>query len=214
MVGLGIMGKPMARDLLKAEHPLFVHNRSQSSVDELVAAGATAASSAQEVAERTDVTITMLLDTPDVEAAVMGAKGVLDGARAGHLLIDMSTISPVVTRRISATASERGVKMLDAPVSRGDKGAIAGTLSIMVGGKAEDFERARPILECMGKTVVHCGPTGAGQIVKACNQVVVAIVIEAVSEALVLGSKAGVRPDIILQVLNGGVGSEPGNGFT
>jgi 2-hydroxy-3-oxopropionate reductase len=204
-IGLGIMGKPMVRNLLKTGYSPIVYNRSQDSIDEMTAEGATAANSAKEVAEKSDVVITMLPDTPDVEAVVLGENGVLAGARKELLLIDMSSISPVVTREIASEAEKKGVKMLDAPVSGGDKGAIAGTLSIMVGGEAEDFTRARPIFEAMGKTIVHCGPVGSGQIVKACNQIVVALVIEAVSEALVLGSKAGVKAEIILQVLSGGL---------
>jgi len=204
-IGLGIMGKPMVRNLLRAGYSPVVYNRSQKPIDELAGEGARAASSAKEVAEKSDVVIMMLPDTPDVEAVALGADGVLEGAHDGLLLIDMSTISPVVTKRVSSEAQKRGVRMLDAPVSGGDKGAIAGTLSIMVGGEKADFERAYPIFEAMGKTIVHCGPSGAGQIVKACNQIVVALVIEAVSEALVLGSKAGVQPEIILQVLSGGL---------
>jgi len=204
-VGLGIMGKPMVRNLLKAGYIPQVYNRSQAAVGELVAEGASAASSPKNVAEQSDIVITMLPDSPDVEAVVLGSDGVLEGSKEGLLLIDMSTISPVVTRTIAAELVSSGVRMLDAPVSGGDKGAIAGTLSIMVGGEAEDFERALPIFEAMGKTIRHCGPVGSGQVVKACNQIVVALVIEAVSEALVLGSKAGVSPEVILQVLGGGL---------
>jgi 2-hydroxy-3-oxopropionate reductase len=204
-IGLGIMGKPMVRNLLKAGFSPIVFNRSQSAIDELVLEGASAANSAKEVAEKSDIVITMLPDTPDVEAVVLGENGVLAGAHKRLLLIDMSSISPVVTRKIAAEAEKKGVKMLDAPVSGGDKGAIAGTLSIMVGGEESNFERAKPIFEAMGKTIVLCGAIGSGQTVKACNQIVVALVIEAVSEALVLGSKAGVKPEIILQVLSGGL---------
>jgi 2-hydroxy-3-oxopropionate reductase len=204
-IGLGIMGKPMVRNLLKAGYIPRVYNRSQAAVGELVAEGVFAASSPKNVAEQSDIVITMLPDSPDVEAVVLGSDGVLEGAKEGLLLIDMSTISPVVTRSIAVEAERSGVRMLDAPVSGGDKGAIAGTLSIMAGGEAKDFERALPLFEAMGKTIRHCGPVGSGQVVKACNQIVVAIVIEAVSEALVLGSKAGVNPEIILQVLSGGL---------
>lgn len=204
-IGLGIMGKPMVRNLLKAGFSPIVFNRSQSAIDELVSEGATAANSAKEVTEKSDVVITMLPDTPDVETVVLGENGVLAGAHEGLLLIDMSSISPVVTRKIASEAEKKGVKMLDAPVSGGDKGAIAGTLSIMVGGEESDFELAKPIFEAMGKTIVLCGAIGSGQTVKACNQIVVALVIEAVSEALVLGSKAGVKPEIIVQVLSGGL---------
>ena len=204
-IGLGIMGKPMVRNLLKAGYIPRVYNRSQAAVGELVAEGASAASSAKNVAEQSDIVITMLPDSPDVEAVALGENGVLEGAKEGLLLIDMSTISPVVTRKVAAELGKAGVRMLDAPVSGGDKGAIAGTLSIMVGGDTKDFERALPVFEAMGKTIRHCGPVGSGQVVKACNQIVVALVIEAVSEALVLGSKAGVSPDVILEVLSGGL---------
>ena len=204
-IGLGIMGKPMVRNLLKAGYIPRVYNRSQAAVGELVAEGASAASSAKNVAEQSDIVITMLPDSPDVEAVVLGENGVLEGAKEGLLLIDMSTISPVVTRKVAAELGKAGVRMLDAPVSGGDKGAIAGTLSIMVGGDTKDFERALPVFEAMGKTIRHCGPVGSGQVVKACNQIVVALVIEAVSEALVLGSKAGVSPYVILEVLSGGL---------
>lgn len=204
-IGLGIMGRPMARNLLAAGFPLVVHNRSRGAVDELVAEGAEAAASAREVAERSEVVITMLPDTPDVEQVVAGPDGVLEGAGRGMLLVDMSTISPVATRQLAERARAVGVGMLDAPVSGGDRGAVAATLSIMVGGEEEHFQRALPLFEAMGKTITHCGPTGAGQTVKACNQVVVALAIQAVSEALVLGTRAGVNPEVILRVLGGGM---------
>lgn len=204
-IGLGIMGKPMARNLINAGFTLCVHNRSRGSVDELVGEGAAPASSPRAVAENSDIVITMLPDTPDVESAVSGQNGILAGAHEGLLVVDMSTISPVATRRLASELGNRNVRMLDAPVSGGDKGAIAGTLSIMAGGDASDFERVRPVFESLGKTIVHCGEIGSGQIVKACNQIVVALVIEAVSEALVLGSKAGVQPGVILEVLGGGL---------
>ena len=204
-IGLGIMGKPMARNLINAGFTLCVHNRSRGSVEELVGEGAAPASSPRAVAENSDIVITMLPDTPDVESAVSGQNGILAGAHEGLLVVDMSTISPVATRRLASELGNRNVRMLDAPVSGGDKGAIAGTLSIMAGGDASDFERVRPVFESLGKTIVHCGEIGSGQIVKACNQIVVALVIEAVSEALVLGSKAGVQPGVILEVLGGGL---------
>ena len=204
-IGLGIMGRPMARNLMADGYALVVHNRGRASADELVAAGAEWAESPQAVAERSDVILTMLPDSPQVREVVAGEDGVLDGARAGALLIDMSTISPVVAADLAHLARERGVGMLDAPVSGGDVGARQGTLSIMVGGDAEDFRRAGPIFGALGKTVVHAGHSGAGQVVKACNQVVVALTIEAVSEALVLGSKAGVDPAVIITVLSGGL---------
>jgi 2-hydroxy-3-oxopropionate reductase len=204
-VGLGIMGKPMVRNLMKAGYPLVVYDIVPAAIAEAVASGAGAGQSAAEVASRSDVVITMLPDSPDVESAAFGPDGVMAGGRAGMLYIDMSTISPVVSRRVAEEGKKRGIRVLDAPVSGGDKGAIAGTLSIMAGGEAADYEAARRIFEAMGKTITHCGPHGAGQTVKACNQIVVALTIEAVSEALVLGSKAGVKPEVILQVLGGGL---------
>jgi 2-hydroxy-3-oxopropionate reductase len=204
-IGLGVMGAAMARNLVRAGVPVVVHNRSRGAVDGLVAAGAAAASSPREVAERCTLTITMLPDSPDVAAVVEGGEGVLAGAGPGHVLIDMSTISPIVARRLAEAAAERGLAMLDAPVSGGDVGAREGTLSIMAGGDEAAFARALPVLRILGKTVVHVGGSGAGQVVKACNQVVVALTIEALSEALVLGSKAGVEPDAILSVLGGGL---------
>jgi 2-hydroxy-3-oxopropionate reductase len=213
MIGLGIMGAPMARNLLGAGFPVVVWNRSQGRIDELVAAGAQAATSARDVAERTTVTITMLPDSPDVEAVYRAPEdGVLAGidpARGGRdrVLIDMSTIAPRVARELAADAAARGASMLDAPVSGGDVGAQQGTLSIMVGGDAEALARVRPVLEAVGATIVHAGPSGAGQVVKACNQVVVALTLEAIGEALVLGSKAGVDPATIIEALSGGLGA-------
>ena len=170
----------------------------------MLAAGATAAASPKEVAANTDVVITMLPDSPDVESVVMEPTVLLPEPK-WPLLVDMSTISPVSTKVIASELAKAGVRMLDAPVSGGDKGAIAGTLSIMVGGDRRDFDSAKQLFEAMGKTITYCGPIGSGQIVKACNQIVVALVIEAISEALVLGSKAGVDPEVILQVLSGGL---------
>jgi 2-hydroxy-3-oxopropionate reductase len=204
-IGLGIMGKPMARNLMEAGYELTVYNRSRGKVDELAEEGAKAAGSPREVAEQSDVVITMLPDSPEVREIVAGEDGVFEGIKEGSLLIDMSTISPVVTEELAAEAGKKGVGMLDAPVSGGETGAIDGTLSIMVGGSEEDFERARPIFDVLGQTVVRVGEAGAGQVVKACNQIVVALVIEAVSEALVLGSKAGVDPEKIIEVLSGGL---------
>ncbi len=204
-IGIGIMGKPMARNLMKAGYQLVVYNRTPGPMNELAAEGARAASNPGAVAEQSDVVITMLPDSPQVQEVMTGEHGVLAGARAGTLVIDMSTISPVVTQQLAQAAQARGVRMLDAPVSGGDVGAQQGTLSIMVGGSAEDFEQAKPLFEVLGKIIVHVGGTGAGQVVKACNQIVVALTIEAVSEALVLGSKAGVDPSVILRVLSGGL---------
>jgi 2-hydroxy-3-oxopropionate reductase len=205
-IGLGIMGKPMARNLAKAGFDVLVYNRSKDDIDILVSEGPqfTAASSPREVAEKSRVIITMLPDSQDVRDVVFGS-GLLEAITDEHLLIDMSTIAPATSVEVNAALRERGARALDAPVSGGDKGAIAGTLSIMVGGEAEDFQRAMPIFEAMGKTIVHVGGPGAGQTVKACNQIVVAINYAAVSEALVLGAKAGVDPDKIVQVLAGGL---------
>ena len=168
-------------------------------------ASATVAESPRAVAEQSDIIITMLPDSPQVEEVLAGEDGVLEGVKEGVLLVDMSTISPVVTEELAEQTEEKGASMLDAPVSGGDVGAIEGTLSIMVGGSEEDFGRALPLFEVMGGTVTHVGPVGTGQVVKAANQIVVALTIEAVSEALVLGSKGGVAPDKILDVLGGGL---------
>lgn len=203
-IGLGIMGKPMARNLLKAGYSLVVHNRSRPAVSELEKEGAKAAGSPQEVAAQTEIVITMLPDSPDVELVIAGDRGVFQGAKPGTLLIDMSTISPVVARRLAAEAEERKLEMLDAPVSGGEAGAISATLSIMIGGSAPAVERAMPIFQALGKNVVHIGEAGAGQVAKAANQVVVGLTIAAVSEALVLAAKAGVDAAKVRQVLLGG----------
>ena len=204
-IGLGLMGKPMAHNLLKAGYTLIVHNRHQEVTRELVAAGARGAEQPKEVASQSDIVITMLPDSPQVEEVLVGSSGVIEGAHDGLIVIDMRTISPLATQQLSARFAQAHATMLDAPVSGGDKGAIAGTLSIMVGGDEATFSRCLPIFQAMGKTIVHVGESGAGQIVKACNQIVVALTIEAVSEALVLGSKAGVDPTKILRVLGGGL---------
>ncbi len=204
-IGLGIMGKPMAKNLMQAGYELVVNNRSPEKAEELEREGATAAKSPREVAGQSDIIITMLPDSPDVREALTGENGVLEGIEEGALVVDMSTISPVVTEELAAVIGEKGASMLDAPVSGGDVGAVEGTLSIMVGGLEGDFERSKPLFEVMGKTVTHVGPTGAGQVTKACNQIVAALTIEAVSEALVLGSKGGVAPEKILDVLSGGL---------
>ena len=205
-IGLGIMGRPMAKNLMEAGYELVVHNRSPEKAEELAKEGnATAAASPGQVAQACDIVITMLPDSPDVEAVVAGEGGVLEGIRDGALLVDMSTISPVVTKELSEKVREKSASMLDAPVSGGDVGAIEGALSIMVGGSEEDFEHARPLFDVMGKAATHVGPIGAGQVVKACNQIVVALTIEAVSEALVLGSKGGVKPEKLVEALSGGL---------
>ena len=203
-VGLGIMGKPMALNLLAAGHELVVASRSRGPVDELAGAGAEAVGSPREVAERSEIVITMLPDSPQVREVVAGEDGLLEGASDGDLLIDMSTISPQVTRELAELAGARGVRTLDAPVSGGQPGAVDGTLSIMVGGDEQDFARAKPVFEPLGSAVL-VGATGAGQVTKACNQIVVAQNIEAVAEALVLGSRAGVDPAAILTALSSGL---------
>ncbi|MBP1705556.1 MAG: 2-hydroxy-3-oxopropionate reductase [Chloroflexi bacterium] len=204
-IGLGIMGRPMARNLLRAGHPLIVHDVVAGPVADLVAEGAAVAASPRDVAAACDVLITMLPDSPQVEDVYLGDGGALEAARPGWLAIDMSSIAPRVARAVAARATATGADMLDAPVSGGEPGAIAGTLSIMVGGSEAAFDRARPLLGVLGRTIVHVGPAGAGQVVKLCNQVVVAVVIEAVAEALVLGTKAGVEPERIVDVLQGGL---------
>jgi 2-hydroxy-3-oxopropionate reductase len=203
-IGLGIMGKPMARNLLKAGYPLVVHSRSRPPVDELAKEGAAVAASSEEVAARSEVVITMLPDSPDVELVYIGERGVFAGAKRGALLIDMSSISPVVTRKLAQEAEKRGFDMLDAPVSGGEAGAIGASLSIMIGGITTAVARAMPIFQALGKNIVHVGDAGAGQVVKAANQVVVGVTIAAVSEALVLAAKAGVDPAKVRQVLLGG----------
>jgi 2-hydroxy-3-oxopropionate reductase len=204
-IGLGIMGKPMARNLIRAGYDLVVHNRSPGPVEELSGEGAEAAGGPREVAQNSDIIITMLPDSPHVREVVAGENGVLEGINEGSLVVDMSTISAVVTQELAAEAKKKGASMIDAPVSGGDVGAIEGTLSIMVGGEEADFERAKPLFDVVGSTVNHVGPAGAGQVTKAANQIVVALTIEAVSEALVLGSKGGVAPEKILDVLSGGL---------
>jgi 2-hydroxy-3-oxopropionate reductase len=204
-IGLGIMGKPMACNLLSAGYSLVVHNRSRPAQDELVARGARRASSPREVAEQADLVITMLPDSPDVELVTLGAGGLIEGAHPGLIHIDMSTITPSVAREVARALAGKGVRCLDAPVSGGDVGARQGTLSIMVGGDAETFEMVRPVLSVLGKAATYCGPNGAGQTVKACNQVLTAVTVAGISEALVLGIKAGVDPEIIVRVLSSGL---------
>ena len=206
-IGLGIMGRPMARNLLKVGYQLTVWNRSRPGIDALVAEGAEEAESPRGVAERSRVVITILGGSADTEHVALGEHGVIEGAHDGLVHIDMSTISPAVTRSIAGQYAEAAVEMLDAPVSGGEQGAIDGTLSIMIGGKQDVFERCRPVFEAMGKTIVYCGPSGAGQIVKLCNQVVVGLNNLAMSEALVLAAKAGVPPATMLAAVRAGAGS-------
>jgi 3-hydroxyisobutyrate dehydrogenase len=206
-IGLGIMGRPMARHLLRAGYPLTVWNRSQPGIEELVRDGASPGSSPEDVARQSDVLITMVTDSQDVEKVALGPKGIIEGGRPGLIHIDMSTISPTVTRRIASRLAEKGIEMLDAPVSGGDTGAQAGTLSIMVGGKEETFQRCRPIFEVLGRTIVYCGPNGAGQTVKLCNQIVVALNNLAMCEALVFATKAGVDTRRMLEAVGAGAAS-------
>jgi 2-hydroxy-3-oxopropionate reductase len=203
-IGLGIMGKPMARNLLGAGFELVVHSRSPGPVDEVVEAGARRASSPAEVAAACETLITMVPDTPDVESVLFGENGAAGALRRGSLAVDMSTISPLATREIGERLRGAGIAFVDAPVSGGERGAIEGTLSIMIGGAAADVARARPLFEAMGKTIVHVGDTGAGQVAKACNQLVVASTIEAVAEALTLARQAGVDPARVREALLGG----------
>ncbi len=202
-VGLGIMGKPMSKNLIEAGHQLVIYNGS-SSADELKEAGAEGADSYKAIAEQCDIVITCLPTSTEVEEVYRGDEGLLAGAGEGDLLIDMSTISPLVTKELAKEASEKGVKTLDAPISGGEPGAIAGELALMVGGAEEDFERAKPLFEPLG-TATHVGEAGSGQIVKACNQIIVGVVLEGVSEALVLGSKAGVDPAKVIEAVSGGL---------
>lgn len=204
-VGLGIMGKPMARNLVNAGFELTVHNRSKPSVDELVSAGARAADSPNECAEGMDVVVTMLPDSPESETVILGDNGVLAGARKGATIIDMSSIAPAVSQKIAAACEEKGVDALDAPVSGGEPGAISGQLAIMVGGKKDVFERCEPVFEAVGASYVLCGGYGAGNTTKLANQIIVAANIEAVGEALVLVRKAGLDPDTVIEAIRGGL---------
>ncbi|MGI0486461.1 2-hydroxy-3-oxopropionate reductase [Pantanalinema rosaneae CENA516] len=203
-IGLGIMGQPMARNIMQAGYPLVVYNRSRPAMEALGAAGATLAESPKAVAEQTDVVITCVSDSPDVEAVVLGSNGLIEGVRSGMLYIDMSTIAPATSRQVYTALQAKGVAALDAPVSGGDIGAQQGTLSIMVGGDASAFQRALPILQTMGKNIVHVGEAGAGQVTKACNQIVVALTVQAVAEALTLAKKSGVDPAKVREALLGG----------
>lgn len=203
-IGLGIMGAPMARRLLEAGYSLTVQSRTRAKAVALLDAGARWVDTAADVAASSDLVITMLPDSPDVESVYVGDQGIVYGAQPGLLAIDMSTIDPTVTRAICERLAKSQIDLLDAPVSGGERGAIDGTLSIMVGGSTSGFEVARPIFQHLGHTVVHVGAAGAGQIAKACNQLVVGANIEAVAEALTLAKQSGVDPAIVRQVLLGG----------
>jgi 2-hydroxy-3-oxopropionate reductase len=203
-IGLGLMGKSMARNLLKAGFPLCVHNRSRAAVAELVAEGAQEAHSPAEVAAQVEIVFTCLPDSPDVEQVVLGAGGVIEAARPGLIFIDHSTIKPAVSRQIAEALANKGVLALDAPVSGGDVGARQGTLAIMVGGNAGALELARPALQAMGKTITHVGGPGAGQVAKACNQIMVAAQMVAMGELLIFARKAGADPEKIVEAIRGG----------
>jgi len=204
-IGLGIMGRPMAKNLLKAGYALVVHNRSRGAVDDLVKAGAKAGTSPRDVASQSDVLITMLPNSPDVEAVVLGRDGVIEGARAGMSLLDMSTISPLVSQKIGAALAAKSVQMLDAPVSGGERGAIDAVLSIMVGGDKALFDKVLPIFQAMGKTITYLGPLGAGGFTKLANQIIVAVNLTALGEALTLAKKAGLDRELTLTALAGGL---------
>jgi 2-hydroxy-3-oxopropionate reductase len=206
-IGLGVMGRPMAKHLVTKGHRLTVYNRSRGSIDDLVSAGAAAGASSADVAERSDIVITMLPDTSDVELVLTGANGVLAGLRAGSIVIDMSSISPSQTKKMAAAVAAKGGSMLDAPVSGGEIGAINAALSIMVGGDKQSFDRVRPVLECMGnpERIVHIGTEpGSGQVCKICNQVAIGGALAGVGEAMALARKAGVDGMLVRQALLGG----------
>lgn len=204
-IGLGIMGKPMSKNLLKAGYKLVVFDVNQPNVDEVVAAGAEAGSSCKDVASKTDVIITMLPNSPQVKDVVLGDGGVIEGAKAGSIVIDMSSIAPLVSREVGEKLAVKNIRFMDAPVSGGEPKAIDGTISIMVGGTEADFEECLDILKCMGASAVLCGDIGAGNVTKLANQIIVAGNIAAMSEALVLATKAGVDPERVYQAIRGGL---------
>ncbi len=203
-IGMGTMGVPMALNLLKAGHEVTVHNRTRDREIPLAEAGATRAESPAAAAQLAEVVITCVSDTPDVEQVILGENGVIEGARAGTVVVDMSTISPTVTRQIAEVLAKKAISMVDAPVSGGSEGAQKGTLSIMVGGDAGDVARVRPVLEAMGTTITPIGPIGAGQISKAINQIIVAGTYWSVAEGMALGMKAGLDMDQVVQAVGGG----------
>ncbi len=204
-IGLGIMGRPMAKNLLKAGYQLVVYDLVPTAVQEMVVAGAVSGISPRDVASQTEIIITMLPNSPHVKQVVLGENCILDGAKPGSIIIEMSSIAPAAIKEVAAAAAGRQVELVEAPVSGGEPKAIDGTLSIMVGGKPELLERCRPILEQMGKSVVWCGNIGAGNTTKLVNQIIVALNIAAVSEALTLGAKAGVDPESIYRAIRGGL---------
>ena len=204
LVGLGIMGKPMAKNLLKAGHELVVYDVVEAPLREVEKLGAKIGRSSKAVAEQSDLVITMLPDSPDVEKAALGSQGVFEGIKSGSTYIDMSTISPVTSKKLAEAGKAKNLKILDAPVSGGEKGAIEASLTIMVGGPKAVFDECLPLFQVLGKNIVYCGGVGAGQVVKACNQILVAGVLESAGEALVLGAKAGVDPQIVFKVIASG----------
>ena len=204
-IGLGIMGKPMSKNLIKAGYSLIVNDVNASAVAELKALGAESAENAAEVARRSDLVITMLPNSPHVKQVVLGKNGLIEGARTGLILIDMSSIAPLASKEVNAKLVEKGVEMLDAPVSGGEPKAIDGTLSIMVGGNKDLFDRCLPLLQKLGSSVVLCGDIGAGNMTKLANQIIVALNIAALSEALVLAAKSGVDPEIVYKAIRGGL---------
>jgi 2-hydroxy-3-oxopropionate reductase len=203
-IGPGIMGRPMALNLMKGGNKLWAYARRPETLHPLVEAGATACATAAEVARHADVIFTMVSDTPDVESVIFGEQGIAKHARSGSVIVDMSTISPTATKVFAERLAKQGVEMLDAPVSGGETGAINATLSIMVGGKTRVFERVKPLFECLGKNIVHIGDSGAGQVAKACNQIVVAVTIEAVAEALTFARRNGTDAAKVREALMGG----------
>jgi 2-hydroxy-3-oxopropionate reductase len=203
-IGLGLMGKSIARNILKAGFPLFVHNRSRAAVDELVAAGAQAASSPADTARQVNVIFTNLPDTPDVLQVVLGQDGIIESARPGLVWVDNSTIKPAAARQVAAALAEKGALSLDAPVSGGDIGARDATLTIMVGGPVEALERVMPVFQVIGKTITHVGEAGGGQIAKAANQIMVAAQMVALGELLVFARKAGADPQMVVEAIRGG----------
>ena len=204
-IGLGIMGKPMCRNLLKAGYELTVYSRTQASVDQIVSAGAKAGTSPQDVASRSDMIITMLPNSPQVKEVVLGPSGIAEGAAPGSIVVDMSSIAPLSIQEIAAELAKKNIRMMDAPVSGGEPKAVDGTLSVMVGGSQADFDQCLPVLKSMAAAVVLVGAVGAGNVTKLANQIVVAGNIAAMSEALVLAAKAGVNPDLVYQAIRGGL---------
>ncbi len=204
-IGLGIMGKPMARNLLKAGYELTVYNTSRPAVDELVADGAIGAASCKEVAQASEIVVLMVPNSPNVKDAVLGQNGIIEGAKAGTIVVDMSSIAPQASQEVAAEAAKHGVIYLDSPVSGGEPKAIEGTLAVMVGGDKAAFDKVEPILKHMASSVTYTGAVGSGNTTKLANQIIVALNIAAVSEALILATKAGVDPEVVYKAIRGGL---------